>query len=131
MRLEVEGPETVEGAFGDPQEMQQAVLNLLLNAVEAIPDGRGGEVRVGARLEAADVVIEVADDGVGMDEDTLRRCVDLFYSTKGAGEGTGLGLSIVQHIATDHGGSLEIDSALERGTRIRIRLPAGDRGAGS
>ena len=131
VRLEVEGPETVEGAFGDPQEMQQAVLNLLLNAVEAIPDGRGGEVRVGARLEAADVVIEVADDGVGMDEDTLRRCVDLFYSTKGAGEGTGLGLSIVQHIATDHGGSLEIDSALERGTRIRIRLPAGDRGAGS
>ena len=119
--------EGVEGGAvavaGDPQELTQAVLNLLLNAIDAIPAGRGGTVRVGARAEGGEAVVEVADDGVGMDEETVRRCVDLFFSTKPEGEGTGLGLAIVQHIVTDHGGTLEIVSRQGEGTTIRRHPP--------
>lgn len=108
---------------GDAQELTQAVLNLVLNAIDAIPEGREGHVRVAAREEGGEAVLEVVDDGVGMDPETRRRCVDLFFSTKPEGQGTGLGLGIVQHIVTDHGGALEIDSAEGRGTTVRIRLP--------
>ncbi|MHC4848431.1 MAG: ATP-binding protein, partial [Planctomycetota bacterium] len=75
--------------------------------------------------EEDEVRVDVTDDGVGMDEETAQRCVDLFYSTKPEGEGTGLGLGIVQHIVIDHGGSLEIQSEPGQGTRVRIRLPRG------
>jgi signal transduction histidine kinase len=114
----------VTGFIGDAQELTQAVLNLILNAIDAIPEGKGGTVRVEARREGAEAVLEVADDGVGMDAETARRCVDLFFSTKPEGEGSGLGLAIVQHIVTDHGGALEIDSREGAGTTVRIRLPA-------
>ncbi len=123
IRLEVEAGESVDGVMGDTQELQEAVINLILNAVDAIPEGRDGTVTVSARTEGAEVVLEVADDGVGMDDEIRRRCVDPFYSTKEEGKGTGLGLGIVQHIATDHGGSLEIESEAGKGTRVRMRLP--------
>ncbi|MHC4940597.1 MAG: sensor histidine kinase [Planctomycetota bacterium] len=120
---EVAGP--LDGVVGDAQELTQAILNLLLNAIDAIPEDRSGKVTLSARIEEDEVRIDVTDDGVGMDEETAQRCVDLFYSTKPEGEGTGLGLGIVQHIVIDHGGSLEIQSEPGRGTRVRIRLPRG------
>lgn len=109
---------------GDPQELTQAVLNLVLNAVDAIPDKRGGRVTIVARRSGDEALLEIADDGLGMDPETARRCVDFFFSTKPEGEGTGLGLAIVQHIVTDHGGSLEIESEEGKGTTVSIRLPA-------
>jgi len=117
-----------EGVVGDSQELTQALLNLIFNAIDAVPDGRPGHVDVRARAIDDEVQIEVEDDGVGMDAETVQRCVDLFFSTKPEGEGTGLGLGIVQHIVVDHGGSLEIDSQPDRGTRVRIRLPRGIEG---
>lgn len=108
---------------GDAQELTQAVLNLVLNAIDAIPEGRGGKVGVRCREEGREVFLEVTDDGLGMDPGTVRRCVDFFFSTKPEGEGIGLGLAIVQHIVTDHGGSLDIKSEQGRGTTVRIRLP--------
>jgi signal transduction histidine kinase len=111
---------------GDAQELTQAFLNLLLNAVDAFPDGRAGTVTVRASTTGSDAVVEVTDDGAGMDPETARRCVDLFYTTKPEGEGTGLGLAIVQHIVTDHGGSLGIESELGKGTTVRIVLPRSD-----
>ncbi|MEE8107374.1 MAG: HAMP domain-containing sensor histidine kinase [Planctomycetota bacterium] len=135
LKLEV-GPAT--DVLGDGQELREAVINLILNAVDAIgerpegsedADGSHGVVRVTATAEGAEVVLSVEDDGPGMDEETCRRCVDPFYSTKEQGKGTGLGLGIVQHIATDHGGALEIESGLGTGTRVRIRLPAAGAGA--
>ncbi len=110
--------------IGDPQELTQAVLNLVLNAVDAIPEKRGGRVKVVARRSGDEALLEVSDDGLGMDPETARRCVDFFFSTKPEGEGTGLGLAIVQHIVTDHGGSLEIESQEGKGTTVSIRLPA-------
>jgi len=124
VRLDAGAPGPVRGIVGDAQELQHAVLNLVLNSVDAIPEGRGGTILVDARHEGGDVVIEVRDDGVGMDEETRRRCVDLFYTTKAAGAGSGLGLAIVQHIVTDHGGALEIESEPARGTTVRLRIPA-------
>ena len=92
--------------------------------MDAIPEDRGGRVQLVARRSGDEALLEVSDDGLGMDPETARRCVDFFFSTKPEGEGTGLGLAIVQHIVTDHGGSLEIESEEGRGTTVRIRLPA-------
>ena len=121
VRAEHEGPPVI--VSGDAQELMQAVLNLVLNAIDAIPAERGGEVVVRTQVDGADALVAVTDDGVGMDDETRQRCVDLFYSSKPEGEGTGLGLAIVQHIVTDHGGTLDIASETGRGTTIQIRLP--------
>ena len=126
LTMAVERP--IEGVVGDSQELTQAVLNLIFNAIDAIPEGRPGHVEVRARTVGDDAQIEVEDDGGGMDAETVQRCVDLFFSTKPEGEGTGLGLGIVQHIVVDHGGTLDIDSEPDRGTRVRIRLPRGIEG---
>jgi len=125
VRIDLQADESVPAVVGDAQELTQAVLNLILNAIDAVPEGQEGVVAARARREGAEAILEVADDGVGMDAETVRRCVDLFFSTKPEGEGTGLGLAIVQHIVTDHGGALDIDSAEGRGTTVRIRLPLG------
>lgn len=120
--VDVTAPAEVR-VVGDAQELTQAVLNLVLNAVDAIPDGRGGRVSVEAREDGGEALLEVADDGVGMAPETARQAVDFFFSTKPEGEGTGLGLAIVQHIVTDHGGTLDIESEPGKGTTVRIRLP--------
>ncbi|MHC4492538.1 MAG: sensor histidine kinase [Planctomycetota bacterium] len=125
VRIDLQADDPVPGVVGDAQELTQAVLNLILNAIDAVPEGQEGTVAARARREGAEAILEVADDGVGMDAETVRRCVDLFFSTKPEGEGTGLGLAIVQHIVTDHGGALGIDSEKGRGTTVRIRLPIG------
>jgi signal transduction histidine kinase len=124
-QIDLQADDPVRSVVGDAQELTQAVLNLILNAIDAVPEGQPGTVVVRARREGAVAVLEVADDGAGMDAETVRRCVDLFFSTKPEGEGTGLGLAIVQHIVTDHGGALDIDSHKGRGTTVRIRLPIG------
>jgi signal transduction histidine kinase len=123
VKIDLQADDPVRGVAGDAQELTQAVLNLILNAIDAMPEGREGTVVVRARREGGEAVLEVADDGDGMDAETVRRCVDLFFSTKPEGEGSGLGLAIVQHIVTDHGGVLDIDSEEGRGTTVRIRLP--------
>ena len=121
--LELEGP--LDGVVGDAQELTQAVLNLIFNAIDAIPAERDGTVHVRAWTDDDELRIDVEDDGVGMDGETAQRCVDLFFSTKPEGEGTGLGLGIVQHIVIDHGGSIDIASTPEKGTTVRIRLARG------
>ena len=109
---------------GDAQELTQAVLNLVLNAIDAIPPEQlGGRVELSARRAGDEAFLEVRDNGAGMDAETVQRCVDFFYSTKPEGEGTGLGLAIVQHIVTDHGGTLDIESEPGEGTLVRARLP--------
>ena len=125
VQLSIELLEPLDGVVGDAQELTQAVLNLVFNAIDAIPEERDGNVQVRAWSEDDEVRIDVEDDGAGMDSETVQRCVDLFFSTKPEGEGTGLGLGIVQHIVIDHGGSLDIDSKPQRGTTVRIRLARG------
>jgi signal transduction histidine kinase len=125
IRVSVELPPGDFSVFGDPHELHQVYLNILINAVDAI--GREGEIRVGGRLEPAWVITWIEDNGCGMTEEQISEAFDLFYTTKDAGEGTGLGLSIVHNIVENHGGAVSIRSRPGEGTTVEIRLPYASR----
>ncbi|NOZ57060.1 MAG: PAS domain S-box protein [Calditrichaeota bacterium] len=113
---------------GDSAQIQQAVLNLCLNACDAMPDG--GELRLSTETIERDgqiwVRLCVADTGKGMDEETLSRAFEPFFTTKPRGKGTGLGLSTTYSIVQKHGGTIEVESEVGKGTRFEITLPAAD-----
>jgi two-component system NtrC family sensor kinase len=115
--LEVD--DTIPPALFDEAQLRQALLNLLRNAREAMPDGGPIDVRVGA--SGMSVVIDVEDRGGGIPEPIRARVFDPFFSTKG--EGTGLGLAITRHIVESHGGVIACDPRDGGGTRFRIALP--------
>jgi PAS domain S-box-containing protein len=107
-------------------ELGQVLVNLLVNAGQAIPEGRVGEneIRVAARAEGHRVVIEVRDTGAGIRPEDRPRIFDPFFTTKPVGGGTGLGLSVVHGIVTTLGGRLEVESAAGAGALFRVILPA-------
>jgi PAS domain S-box-containing protein len=107
----------------DPAEFETAVLNLVINARDAMPEG--GAVTVSARndLERQQVVIRIEDTGIGIPQDVISRVFDPFFTTKPVGKGTGLGLSQVHGFAHQAGGTIEIKSALGEGTTVCICLP--------
>jgi signal transduction histidine kinase len=112
--------EAVDGPFElDGSELRRVFLNLILNGLDAMPVGGRLSLRGSRTGDALALVVE--DDGCGMDEETRARALDLFFSTKA--KGTGLGMSIVRSVIERHGGTLEIDSAPDEGTRIRFSLP--------
>jgi signal transduction histidine kinase len=116
---------------GIDHEIRDALTNLIFNAVDAMP--RGGVIEVRTTLVNIDpaipcVRLEVTDSGIGMDEETRRRCLEPFFTTKGE-RGTGLGLAMVYGMAQRHGASLEIDSQVDSGTTMRIQFPIGVGGA--
>jgi CheY-like chemotaxis protein/anti-sigma regulatory factor (Ser/Thr protein kinase) len=102
-------------------QIRDALVNLVFNAVDAMPTG--GPLTIRTRIAAGSrgqvVVLEVADRGVGMDEETRRRCLEPFFTTKGE-RGTGLGLAMVYGVAQRHGANLEIDSRPGKGTVVRL-----------
>jgi signal transduction histidine kinase/ActR/RegA family two-component response regulator len=112
--------------MGAEHEIRDALTNLIFNAVDAMPSGGTLAVRT-RRATVADgetrVLIEVTDTGVGMDEDTRRRCLEPFYTTKGE-RGTGLGLAMVYGMVQRHSAELEIDSEPGKGTTVRLNFPA-------
>jgi len=112
---------------GDPHQLQQALLNLVTNALHALATtDRGGRLVLRTRgFEDGHVVVEVEDDGPGIPEEIRSRVFDPFFTTKAAGKGTGLGLSIAYGIVTAHGGSIEVEHGEPAGTRFRITLPVG------
>ena len=124
----------LQAAQADPNQIEMAVLNLSVNARDAMPNG--GQLTISAADEVVEgphraglrpgnyVRISVADTGTGMDDATVARAIEPFYSTKGIGKGTGLGLSMVHGLASQLGGSLLISSKLGLGTRIEFWLPA-------
>jgi two-component system nitrogen regulation sensor histidine kinase NtrY len=103
----------------DPVLLRQALVNLLDNAIEAV-SGRGS-VMLSARHQAQEVVIEVADTGVGLPTDDVELLLQPFFSTKG--RGSGMGLALVHRIVTEHGGSLELRNRAAGGALARITLP--------
>jgi len=105
---------------GSETQLRQAVTNLVLNAVDAMP--RGGAITISSRVEGRWVLVEVVDTGVGMSAEVKRRCLEPFFTTKGP-EGSGLGLSMVFGIVSRHGGSLEVQSELGKGARVTLRFP--------
>lgn len=132
----VDAADGLPPAKADPNQLEMALLNLGVNARDAMPEG--GTLRITAGLDAVGpdhrsglrpgsyVRLSVADTGIGMDEATLKRAVEPFFSTKGIGKGTGLGLSMVHGLASQLGGALNVESRLGVGTNIEFWLPASD-----
>jgi two-component system, cell cycle sensor histidine kinase and response regulator CckA len=131
----VEGSEPCQVRV-DPVQMEQVILNLAINARDAMP--HGGELLIETRLTSLSpehvfahpdaklgrhVELLVRDEGTGMDAETLRRIFEPFFTTKAEGRGTGLGLSTVYGIVHQSGGSLVVDSALDKGSTFRVFLP--------
>jgi signal transduction histidine kinase len=107
---------------GVEYKLQQIFLNLLLNARDAMP--RGGWVSVTTAVDGDDVIVEVADTGVGIPPEHLARIYDPFFTTKAeGGRGVGLGLSVTYGIVQEHGGTLTCESSVNQGTRFRLVLP--------
>ncbi len=106
---------------GNQAALREALTNLLLNAVDALPEG--GVITLRTRRDARDVLLEVSDTGIGMTDEVRERCMEPFFSTKGE-RGTGVGMAMVHRIIQWHGGSVEIETAPGRGTTIRLRVPS-------
>jgi two-component system, NtrC family, sensor kinase len=109
---------------GNQQQMEQVFINLILNAMQALPDGRG-EVLLSTSYDAVSslVVFEVQDNGTGIDAEIMDRLFEPFFSTKLERGGSGLGLYISQYIVKEHGGSLQLSSVPGQGTLARVLLP--------
>ncbi|HUR93098.1 MAG TPA: ATP-binding protein, partial [Gemmatimonadales bacterium] len=115
-------PATLPQVRVDPMQLEQAILEIVSNALDAMPSG--GRLRIAAFMAAgpdSDVVIEVSDTGGGIPEETLPSVCDPFFTTRQ--EGTGLGLAIAKRYLEQNGGRLEIASRPGEGTTVRLRLP--------
>ena len=119
-------PGDLPDVAGDPGRLQQVFINLLMNAVEAIPSE--GTISIGAWPSSNDgrpgVTVEVTDTGLGIPRDALEQVFEPFYTTKPVGEGTGLGLAITRDIIRDHGGSIVARSEAAEGSSFVVWLPA-------
>jgi len=112
---------------GDRERLQQLLLNLFLNAADAMPDG--GQLRVELSESEGSIEVRVADTGPGIEAADLPRIFEPFFTTKEAGQGNGLGLMVCKGIVTDHGGEIAVESGPGRGAAFTIVLPAAGRGA--
>ena len=105
----------------DPAQLNQVLINLVVNAVQAMP--QRGTLTVRTRPSTAAVLLQVQDTGVGMSPEVLEKAFLPFFTTKDVNEGTGLGLAVVHGIVTAHGGTIRVDSSVQTGTCFEIRLP--------
>jgi PAS domain S-box-containing protein len=136
IRIHTDIPAALPFALADANQLELAILNLAVNARDAMPDG--GAITIAARAETVDsghpsklapgpyVRLTVADTGTGMDAETLARAIEPFFSTKGVGHGTGLGLSMVHGLAAQLGGALILSSAPGEGTAAHLWLRVSD-----
>jgi PAS domain S-box-containing protein len=107
---------------GDPDAVEGAIMNLCVNAVQAMSDS--GVLTLRTKNSERMVEVQVEDDGVGMSKDVLEKSIEPFFTTKPMGQGTGLGLATVNSLVKAHGGRLEITSAVGKGTKVRLLFPA-------
>jgi len=121
--LSVTVPEEPVYVMGNTIRLEQVVVNLVSNAIDAMRDHPRRHLRVDLFKEAGSAVVEVTDTGGGIPQDALNSVFDPFYTTKEVGEGLGLGLSIAYGIVKDMGGDITVDSELNVGTTFRITLP--------
>lgn len=110
----------------DAAQLNQVLVNLVVNAIQALPSG--GRIVIRTDCRGSSVVLTVEDNGTGMTSEVMDRVFEPFFTTKPVGEGTGLGLSVVHGIVTGHGGSISVWSEPGRGTRFEVVLPADGRG---
>jgi PAS domain S-box-containing protein len=123
VHLEMDLEPALLAVRGDASALSHVILNLCVNAVDAMPEG-GSLVLRTRNLGTDQVLVEVADSGVGMPPEVLEKALDPFFTTKPEGRGTGLGLSMAYSTVKAHGGTLEIRSEPGQGTRVRLVFPA-------
>ncbi len=116
--------ETLPEVMVDPAQLHQVLVNLVVNAIQAMPEG--GTLAIRTRSEDRRILLDIEDSGIGMTREILGQLFTPFFTTKGIGQGTGLGLSVVQGIVTAHGGTILVDSQPGKGSRFTVILPAGD-----
>ena len=134
IRVVVDIAEALPRAMADPNQLEMALLNLAVNARDAMTEGgvltisaRVAEVEVSRKLAPGRYIrLSVSDTGTGMDAQTLARAIEPFFSTKGIGKGTGLGLSMIHGLVAQLGGTLELASAVGVGTTIEMWIPVAD-----
>ncbi len=133
IHLETSLPNEPAPVSADEGQVEQILMNLILNAQDAMPDGGSLEIRTrhhrqetgsGDLAEGSYVCLEVTDSGTGMDEDTLLRIFEPFFTTKEVNEGTGLGLAMVYGIMQQHRGAVKVESRVGEGTTFRLYFPA-------
>jgi two-component system NtrC family sensor kinase len=113
--------ETLPQALIDPIELEQVLVNLINNSIDALPDG--GEITIKAYAEKDDVHLEVVDNGIGLQAEESERIFEPFYTTKPVGKGTGLGLSVCYGIVQSWGGEIWVESERGKGTTMHVCLP--------
>ncbi len=124
-RLAIDLPEALASARAPSIELGRAFLNLLVNAVQAIPEGSTGahSISVSGHQAGNEVVVEITDSGCGIPADHLERVFDPFFTTRPVGKGAGLGLTMARGIVEEAGGRIEVVSQPGRGSTFRVRLP--------
>jgi two-component system, NtrC family, sensor kinase len=113
--------ETLPAVDCRPGQINQALMNILVNAIDAVAGH--GAIRVAAEHDATTVRIAISDDGCGMTTEQMARIFEPFYTTKEVGQGTGLGLAITHTIIDQHGGSIIVESEVGKGTTVIVSLP--------
>lgn len=108
---------------GNIQKIEQVLINLVINAGQAIPEERRGRIEVATEHDESNVIVKIRDNGSGMSERTIKQVFDPFFTTKRARGGTGLGLSIVYRIVEEHGGTISVSSKVGEGTTFTIKIP--------
>jgi hypothetical protein len=107
--------------YGNGGKLQQVFTNLILNARDAIFDG--GTITLTTKIEDDSIIVEVTDDGIGIEPENLSKIFDPFFTTKGVGSGTGLGLAVTYGIVQEHAGTIETFSEVGEGTTFRLEFP--------
>jgi len=110
----------------DPSQLQQVLVNLVVNAIQASPNG--GKLTIETHRGRDYVALAVSDTGTGMTEEVKSKIFTPFFTTKDVDQGTGLGLAVVHRIVTSHRGVIHVDSEVGRGSRFEVQLPANGSG---
>lgn len=121
--VECEVPEGLPTIMGSAERLVQVILNLVLNAKQALAETEDGRITASASVEGKHVVIAISDNGPGIPDELQEKIFDPFFTTRPPDEGTGLGLSIAFDIVQEHGGALEVESQLGVGSRFSVKLP--------
>lgn len=121
IQLETDLSAEASQIFADPSQIDQVLMNLVVNARDAMPNG--GQIRITTAFHDPVVELRVSDRGSGIPPEVMARMFEPFFTTKESGQGTGLGLSLVHAIVTQAGGKVEVETALGQGTTFKIRFP--------
>jgi signal transduction histidine kinase len=122
VEIRVDVPES-SWIIADKQRMEQAVLNIIKNALDAMPDGGAINISSAEDVDNKLIEIRIRDTGIGIEAETARKIFDPFFTTKEEGKGSGLGLFVAREIVEEHDGSIKVESVEGEGTTFIIKIP--------